>query len=135
MLMNQYIHIGKSGLIKRFFIFICIEYIIFFIICLPTYVGKQFINYPRNLFPELWRCLGYFFYRNRYVIGFTDKFANNIPSQAMLLQVIINFANMIFGFSQYKKKWWYYLILLISIIISVCLIDCYYILIHQDDSI
>ena len=39
--------------------------------------------------------------------------------------VILNTANMIFGFINYKKKWWYYLILMIGILFLILLHDYY----------
>jgi hypothetical protein len=58
-----------------------------------------------------------------------------IPEFTMLTAIIINGANMIFGFINYKKKWWYYLILVITVIMSIMLWDCFQILIHEDDMV
>jgi len=93
------------------------------------------LEYPQGIVPILSRKVYHLIKKSDILIKFDETFVHKIPEQTMPFAVAINFANMIFGFSQYKKKWWYYLILLISIIISICLIDCYYILIHQDDSI
>ena len=47
-----------------------------------------------------------------------------IDYRTIMSVVILNAANMIFGFINYKK-WWYYLILMISILFSILLHDYY----------
>jgi len=50
----------------------------------------------------------------------------------ILVAVLVNFVNMVIGLINFKKKWWYYVILLISILLSLVLVDCWWILYTEE---
>ena len=102
-------------------------FVVFYICCMPTYVVMKFVG-PHASIYFIWCEIRELILNNDILHSFYNALVFKIPECIMLIAIIINGANMIFGFINYKKKWWYYLILAISIIMSIMLWDCWYIL-------
>ena len=110
------------------FILMFFLYIVFLLLCLPTYLQSKMLGFHNELLFNLWKKIYLFIRHNSITDTFYCKLRHKIPEWTMPVAVIVNGINMFFGFREYKKKWWYYIILLISILISVMLIDCWHIL-------
>ena len=110
------------------FLFVFILFIIFYIFSLPSYIIMKAIDSYKYCFPNLWKTADSFLFNTKFIKEFSNYFVFKIPEWTMLIAVIVNVINMFFGFKNYKKKWWYYVLLLISILLSVMLIDCWWIL-------
>ena len=67
-------------------------------------------------------------YKSEIIYNFFWHWVNKISEWTLVTSFVVNIANMVFGFINFKKKWWYYVILLISILLSVILIDCWWML-------
>lgn len=117
---------------KIIFSLVFAVFVIYFIFCLPTYVGLKFLSYPYSSFSFLWEKLFLFLFRMDK-IGCLPNFAktfsyyiiHKVPVWSIPITIIANAINMIFGFKILKKRWLYYLILFLSILLTVALIDCY----------
>lgn len=111
---------------KMNFVFfsIFILYLIFLMLCFPTYSQLKFLSWygPKD---DIWLYIREIIIHNDFLFKFHKALRHRIPDWSMPIAVIINGINMFFGFKQYKNKWWYYLLLVISIFITVVLIDCY----------
>jgi hypothetical protein len=86
------------------------------------------LGYPKYHLPELWNYLDSFMLKNKIIRPFAKYIDHKIPEWTMPTAVMINGVNMYFGGKQFKKKWWYYVILVISILMSLILMDCWWIL-------
>ena len=106
---------------------ILIAFIVYYFCCMPTYIIMKYVGPHDNMY-FIWYKIDRFILNNDILNSFYNAIVFKIPEYTMLIAIIINGANMIFGFINYKKKWWYYLILVISIIMSIMLWDCWYIL-------
>ena len=102
-------------------------FIVFYICCMPTYIQMKIVGNHDSMY-YIWCKIDEFILNNDVLNLFFITMRNKFPEYTMLIAIIINGINMIFGFINYKKKWWYYLILVISIIMSIMLWDCWYIL-------
>lgn len=107
-------------------------FVIYFIFCLPTYVGSKFLSIPYVSFPFLWEKLFLFLFRTdkigslpNFTKTFTYFVLHKVPLWSTPITIIANAINMIFGFKLFKKKWWFYLILFLSILLTIVLIDYY----------
>lgn len=107
-------------------------FVIYFIFCLPTYVGSKFLSIPYVSFPFLWEKLFLFLFRTdkigrlpNFTKTFTYFILHKVPLWSTPITIIANAINMIFGFKLFKKKWWFYLILFLSILLTIVLIDYY----------
>lgn len=118
----------------NFFIIIFLLFLTFFIIIIPTYIHMGILMDPGKLIPDLSRKLHNIFVQRNTVTGsLYYNMLHKVPECAMPIAIIINGANMLYGFKKYKNKWWYYLILVLTIVMSLIILDCFHILIHQDD--
>lgn len=109
------------------FIILFSLYIGFFLLCLPTFLQSKMLGYHYEVLFEVWRELDNMIHNNNITNNIYWKVLYKVPEWVMLTAVVINGVNMFFGFNQFKKKWWYYVILLINIILSVIIVDCWYI--------
>lgn len=112
---------------KFIFVIIFIIYVVFLLLCFPTYSQIKLMSWD-NSKDNIW-----IYIRNEVIFyellfKFHKALRHKIPEWTMPILFIVNGINMFFGFKDYKKKWWYYIILLISILISVMIIDCWWIL-------
>ena len=114
---------------------ILIAFIVYYFCCMPTYVSHKVMSFSDEPFYNLCSCIFSTINKNEIIYNFFWYWVHKIPEWTMLTAIIINGANMIFGFINYKKKWWYYLILVITIIMSIMLWDCFQILIHEEDMV
>jgi len=110
---------------------ILIAFIVYYFCCMPTYIQMKIVGNHDSMY-YIWCKIDEFILNNDILNSFFITMRNKFPEWTMLIAIIINGANMIFGFINYKKKWWYYLILVIIIIMSIMLWDCFQILIHQE---
>lgn len=113
---------------------ILIAFIVYYFCCMPTYVVMKFVG-PHDSIYFIWCEIRELILNNDILHSFYNALVFKIPEYTMPIAIIINGANMIFGFVNYKKKWWYYLILVITIIMSIMLWDCFQILIHEEDMV
>ena len=89
-----------------------------------------------KLIPDLSRKLhNIFVQRNAVTRSLYYNMLHKVPEWSMPIAIISNGANMLYGFKKYKNKWWYYLILVLTIVMSLIILDCFHILIHQDDMV
>ena len=116
----------KKGNILLFFI-IFFFYVFFFLICLPTFLQSKMLGYHNEMLFELWRKIDNTIHYNQILNNIYWDVLYKVPEWIMPIAVIINGVNMFFGGKQFKKKWWYYIILFVSIILSIILVDCWYI--------
>ena len=118
-------HIAKK--IILFVIFIL--FIIYFISCLPIYIHMNYLSYPEKIMPALAiKIHDSIIIPNPLIKKYYYFMLFKIPEWTMPVAVMINGGNMYFGGKQFKKKWWYYVILVISILMSLILMDCWWIL-------
>ena len=110
---------------------ILIAFIVYYFCCMPTYIQMKIVGNHDSMY-YIWCKIDEFILNNDILNLFFITMRNKFPEWTMLIAIIINGANMIFGFINYKKKWWYYLILIITVIMSIMLWDCFQILIHQE---
>ncbi|MBR4022501.1 MAG: hypothetical protein IKI94_07910 [Ruminococcus sp.] len=121
----------KKTVIKIIFIANFIINLAGFVVSFPKYIHLKFL-YSTNF--DLWLKIHALLLEGNYGLRTYYRFMrDNLPDSFILLAIILNIINMIFGFVNYKTKWWYYVILIITVIMSIMLWDCFYILIHQDD--
>ncbi len=113
---------------------ILIAFIVYYFCCMPTYILMKILGPHDNMY-FIWYKIDSFILNNGILNSIFKTLLYKIPEYTMPIAIIINGANMIFGFINYKKKWWYYLILVITIIMSIMLWDCFQILIHEDDMV
>ena len=116
------------------FSFIIISFIAFFVYSTPTYVHLKALGWSGPKDDILW-CISDFFRSSELLYNYYCHLRNKTSINMIIIALVVNMANMIFGFINYKKKWWYYLILVITIIMSIMLWDCFQILIHEDDMV
>ena len=118
-------HITK----KVIFVIVFILYFIYFVNCLPIYIHMNMLSFPYELIPSLAnKIYDSIICKNSIIEKYFYFMLHKIPEWTMLVSVMINSGNMYFGFREYKKKWWYYVILSISILMSLLLLDCWWIL-------
>ena len=87
------------------------------------------LSFPYELIPSLAnKIYDSIICKNSIIEKYFYFMLHKIPEWTMLVSVMINSGNMYFGFREYKKKWWYYVILSISILMSLLLLDCWWIL-------
>lgn len=111
---------------KAIFLSISIICIIGAILLFPKYIHLKFLSGTNSDFILKIHLI---FINDTYGLKkYYQTMRNNIPDQFIIIEQIINIINMIWGFIYFKKRWWYYVILLISILISVMLIDCWWML-------
>ena len=107
---------------KLFFVFFTIFFIIF--LChLPGYVSEKCWCYNDKMYFVLWNPLNNFFHK--FLCFLYPQAVYLIPYWTIIPTIVLNGANMVFGFVNFKKKWWYYLLLAISIFLSFVLFDYY----------
>lgn len=111
---------------------ILIAFIVYYFCCMTTYIQMKIVGNQDNTTYFIWCNIDEIILNNDILNSFFITMRNKFPEWTMLTAIIINGANMIFGFINNKKKWWYYLILIITIIMSIMLWDCFQILIHQE---
>ena len=119
---------------NTFFIFcvFVVLYIVFFIMCFSTYSQCKFMLW-QDKGDNIWIYIRNTIVSNNLIFDIHKSLRHTIPVWAMPIAIIINSANMLYGFKKYKNKWWYYLILALTIIMTIIILDCFHILIHQDD--
>ena len=111
---------------KVFFLSVSIICIIGAILFFPKYIHLKFLSGTNS---DFLLKIHLIFINNTYGLKkYYQTMRNNIPDQLLIIEIIINIINMIFGFIYFKNRWWYYVILLICILISVMLIDCWWLL-------
>ena len=111
---------------KAIFLSISIICIIGAILLFPKYNHLKFLSGTNS---DFLLKIHLIFINDTYGLKkYYQTMRNNIPDQFIIIEQIINIINMIWGFIYFKKRWWYYVILLISILISVMLIDCWWML-------
>lgn len=115
----------KTKKMNLIFFSIFILYLIFLILCFPTYSQLKFLSWygPKD---DIWLYIREIVIHNDFLFKFHKALRHRIPDWSMPVAIVINLLNMIFGFINYKKKWWYYIILLISVFVTTMLIDCYF---------
>ena len=121
----------KTNLIKKIIMFsLFIVYIIYFIYAFPTYVISKTSNYQSN---EIWFNIRYYFLNSNSLFKNYYRLLRYKASMSkMSIAMVVNFANMVFGFFNFKKKWWYYIILVFSVLITLMLVDCWWILYTEE---
>lgn len=120
----------KKTVIKIIFIANFIINLVGFVVSFPKYIHLKFL-YSTNF--DLWLKIHALLLEGNYGLRTYYRFMrDNLPDSFILLAIILNIINMIFGFVNYKTKWWYYVILVITIVMSIILWDCFYILIHAE---
>ena len=112
---------------KLIFVVISVLYFIFIVLCFPTYSQTKFMSLDGNK-NDFWINMRERVISHDLLFNLHKALRHKIPEWTMPIAVIVNGINMFFGFKQFKKKWWYYVILLISILMSLMLIDCWWML-------
>lgn len=112
---------------KSIFVIIFIIYVVFLLLCFPTYSQIKLMSWD-NSKDNIWIYIRNEVISHELLFKLHKALRHKIPEWTMPISFIVNGINMFLGFKDYKKKWWYYIILLISILISVMLIDCWWIL-------
>ena len=99
---------------KAIFLSISIICIIGAILLFPKYIHIKFLSGTNS---DFLLKIHLIFINDTYGLKkYYQTMRNNIPDQFIIIEQIINI------------RWWYYVILLISILISVMLIDCWWML-------
>ena len=102
----------------------------YFLYALPTYIVSKTSNYQSN---EIWFDIRYYLLNSNYLLKKYYRLLRYKASMSkILVAVLVNFVNMVIGLINFKKKWWYYVILLISILLSLVLVDCWWILYTEE---
>lgn len=111
---------------KIILIVLLVLYFLFFIYTFPTYIERKCFGYSPSV---MWFKISNLFLNGPPILEkYYRLLRDKVPQNTILVSVILNIGNMIFGFIHFKKKWWYYLLLFISIVISIILKDCYVLL-------
>lgn len=111
---------------KIILIVLLVLYFLFFIYTFPTYIERKCFGYSPSV---MWFKISNLFLNGPPILEkYYRLLRDKVPQNTILVSVILNIGNMVFGFINFKKKWWYYVILLISILLSVILIDCWWML-------
>ena len=113
---------------KMIFIIVLIIYLIFFVLTIPTYVSLKVMSFSDEPFYNLCSYIFSAINKSEIIYNFFWHWVIKISEWTLVTSFVVNIANMVFGFINFKKKWWYYVILLISILLSVILIDCWWML-------
>ena len=109
---------------KLFFVFFALFFIIF--LChLPGYITENTGGYPDEMYFKFWDPLDSFFRKSKILSPIYNEIIYKIPDWTIIPTIVLNGANMVFGFVNFKKKWWFYLLLAISILLSYGLYDYY----------
>ena len=106
---------------KIIFGVIFILYIIFLLLCFPTYSQIKFMSWNGDK-DNIWINIRDVVLSKELLFKFHKALRHKIPEWTMPVAVMINGSNMYFGYKQFKKKWWYYVILSISILMSLLLL-------------
>ena len=117
---------------KIVFIVLIILFVTLFFCHMPGYILEKCLGYPDEMYYKFWKPLNNFLHGDKVLNYLYHLVLYKIPAWTIYPVIILNAANMIFGFIHYKKKWWYYLVLALSILCSVLLLDYYEIYTYDD---
>ncbi len=117
---------------KIIFLIVFIIYFIYFILIVPTYVSLKVMSFSDEPFYNLCSCIFSTINKNEIIYNFFWHWVHRIPEWTLVISFVTNFANMVFGFINFKKKWWYYIILAFSVLSTLMLIDCWWILYTEE---
>lgn len=113
---------------------VSIIFLLFFILCLPTYIELNVLDYPEYVLPLLSRKIFYSYIKSSRILSLFDEvFVHNVPTWSIPTAILINGLNMYSGSHSLKNKWWYYLVCAVCLVISFLLIDCY--ALYTEDSV
>ena len=109
---------------KLFLVFFALFFIIF--LChLPGWILEHCYNSTSDKYYNFSNLLREFIRQNKILEALFSFLIYKIPDWTIIPTIVLNGANMVFGFVNFKKKWWYYLLLAISIFLSFVLFDYY----------
>lgn len=116
------------------FLTVSIIFLLFFSICLPTYIHISFLSYPYHIFSEISVEIRHSYILDSKILKYCYYLLiNEIPEWSIPTAILINGINMCSVFHSLKKKLWHYLICAVCLVISFLLADCY--ALYTEDSV
>lgn len=74
---------------KVVFLTVSIIFLLFFILCLPTYIELNVLDYPEHVLPLLSRKIFYSYIKNSQILSLFDEvFVHNVPAWSYLQQLL-----------------------------------------------